>query len=1063
MENSENRNADRLLGDLRERAKELQCLYQVEEMLHRYDAPLDEVFRGVIAAISSGWQFPDACQARITCEGRTWHSPGFVRTACRQTEAIEIDGREVGQVEVSYAREVAGAGQNPFLPEEQKLLESIAARISGALTHRHFAEFARQWQTAQQALADKGAQEWMVIVELMRRTDPKLYIQTSRKMIYHLLRGGVHEAETMLQSFAPEMRGASVEELESGNRPSQKKTLQRILELSADTFRLAARHLGDAEILACLQKWIGEDKSSALVKAIEDPAATLLQVVEALNRHRNLAGEEGGLPALIEKGLRVALIRRFFSDSLEFINVAKPYIGVSDFYELIGRTISTSGSYGRLGGKSAGLFLARKILQKTATRDDLLADVRIPKTWYVTADAIISFLHYNNMEEITEQKYKDLQQVRLEYPNIVHLLKNSQLPPEIVRGLRLALDDIGDVPVIVRSSSLLEDRFGTSFSGKYKSLFLANRGSREERLAALQDAIAEVYASLFAPDPIEYRSERGLLDFHEEMGIMIQEVVGRRFGDYFLPAFAGVAFSRNEFRWSPRIRREDGLIRLVPGLGTRAVDRTSDDYPVLVAPGQPSLRVNVTLDETVRYAPKRMDVINLRLNRFETVDIAQFLRAHAQEMPGVERMISVLEGDYLRLPSIVDLDLNRLDILVTFDGLIRLTPFVRQIGACLQKLEEGLHTPVDIEFASDGEHLYLLQCRPQSQSADLAGAPIPADVAADRVLFTANRYISNGRVPDISHVVYVDPERYTALADPAQMAAVGQAVSQLNKVLPKRQFILVGPGRWGSRGDIKLGVPVTYSDFNNTAMLIEVARRKGNYLPELSFGTHFFQDLVEASIRYLPLYPDERGVVFREDLLTSGRNMLPDVIPDFAWLADVVRVVDVTRDFPGQVLRVALNAEEGRALAYLGDAASPPPALLPVSGDPGSLPQADCWRWRLRMAERIARQLDGSRYGVKAVYVFGSVKNATAGPASDIDLLVHLTGSEAQRRDLLQWLDGWSRCLAEMNYQRTGLSTGGLLDIHLVTDEDIARKTSYAAKIGAVTDAARPLPMAGGG
>ena len=98
------------------------------------------------------------------------------------------------------------------------------------------------------------------------------------------------------------------------------------------------------------------------------------------------------------------------------------------------------------------------------------------------------------------------------------------------------------------------------------------------------------------------------------------------------------------------------------------------------------------------------------------------------------------------------------------------------------------------------------------------------------------------------------------------MRDVGRAVGRLNKLLPKRQFILIGPGRWGSRGDIKLGVPVTYSDINNSAMLIEVARQKGNYLPDLSFGTHFFQDLVEASIRYLPLYPDDPEIAFQEDL-----------------------------------------------------------------------------------------------------------------------------------------------------------------------------------------------------
>ena len=131
----------------------------------------------------------------------------------------------------------------------------------------------------------------------------------------------------------------------------------------------------------------------------------------------------------------------------------------------------------------------------------------------------------------------------------------------------MVLDDFKDQPLIVRSSSLLEDRMGSSFSGKYKSLFLANQGGKRERLEALTDAIAEVYASTFGPDPIGYRAERGLLDFAEEMGIMIQEVVGTRVGDYFMPAFAGVAFSRNEFRWSPRIRREDGLLRLVPGLG----------------------------------------------------------------------------------------------------------------------------------------------------------------------------------------------------------------------------------------------------------------------------------------------------------------------------------------------------------------------------------------------------------------------------------------------------------------------------------------------------------------
>ena len=116
-------------------------------------------------------------------------------------------------------------------------------------------------------------------------------------------------------------------------------------------------------------------------------------------------------------------------------------------------------------------------------------------------------------------------------------------------------------------------------------------------------------------------------------------------------------------------------------------------------------------------------------------------------------------------------------------------------------------------------------------------------------------------------------------------------------------------------------------------------------------------------------------------------------------------------------------------------------------------------QWRMVMARAIAREVDAERFGVQAMYVFGSSKNATAGPCSDIDLLVHFRGTPYQRRMLLLWLDGWSRCLDEINHQRTGYPTENILEVHVVTDEDIERRTSFAVKIGAVTDAARPLPL----
>ncbi len=296
-----------------------------------------------------------------------------------------------------------------------------------------------------------------------------------------------------------------------------------------------------------------------------------------------------------------------------------------------------------------------------------------------------------------------------------------------------------------------------------------------------------------------------------------------------------------------------------------------------------------------------------------------------------------------------------------------------------------------------------------------------------------------------------------------ELTDVAGVVRRLNKLLPKRQFILIGPGRWGSRGDIKLGVGVTYSDINNTAALLEVSSRKSEFAPEVSFGTHFFQDLVEAQIRYIPLYPEEPGNVFNEEFLLGSRNILPELLPEFAGLASTVHVIDVPAHTEGRVLRVVMNGDFDEAVGFLAAPGLGPRVEGVASRSVGVPAAEDHWRWRMRMAERIGATLDPIRFGVKALYVIGSTKNATAGPHSDIDLIVHFTGSKSQRHDLHVWLDGWNASLAETNYLRTGYRTEKLLDMHFVTDADIARGTTFAAKIGAVTDAARPLPLRSGG
>ncbi len=1049
-----NKSLDKLVLDLKERAKELNCLYEIQELLNS-GKTTEEISKGIVKAIPPGWQFPEVCHAKLSFNDSVFKTKGFVESSWSQCTEIKVQNEIVGNICVYYTEERPADTEGPFLKEERKLLNTIADQFGLFILHQQLKTVFDQRQSPEK----ESKSEWGVILDLLTKTDPKLLIRISRKMVNFLCWSGVKEAQQLLEHFTPAYKEES-ELLKEVNRPYQRQAGSDLLSLSYDIFEVAAKYLSINEVLGSIQKWIKEDRSGFLVNILEDTGSSLSEINGAIERYHHLAPHGLELSTPREMSFRVALIRRLLSDQPGFINIAKQFIEVDDFNDLLHHIIFPVGSHGKLGGKSSGLFLAEQILKKTSKENKLFREIKTPKTWYLTSDSILKFMGHNNLEDIIEQKYKDIGQVRQEYPYVVNVFKNSSLAPEIINGLSLALDDFGTIPLIVRSSSLLEDRLGSAFAGKYKSLFIANQGTKEERLVELMDAIAEVYASTFGPDPIEYRAEQGLLDYHEEMGIMIQEVVGQRVDKYFVPAFAGVAFSQNEFRWSSRIKREDGLLRIVPGLGTRAVDRLSDDYPILIAPGQPNLRVNITLDEIIRYSPKYIDVINMETCTFESKDIHDLFKECGRDYPYISKLVSILKENHLQQARTIGTNYAKENFVVTFEGLIESTPFIKQIHAILNIIQEKYNNPIDIEFAHDGKDFYLLQCRSQSYSVDSKPALIPKDVPDEKIVFSANRFVSNGIVNDITHLVYVSPQKYSEISEYHELLAVGRAVGRLNKILPKRQFILMGPGRWGSRGDIKLGVSVTYSDINNTSMLIEIARKQKDYVPDLSFGTHFFQDLVESNIRYLPLYPDNPGILFNEDFLSNSKNIFSEILPDFSRLEDIIKVIDVRASANDCIVQVFMNAESKQALAILTSPSEEIEAEPSEDKMLVSFQKSDVhWRWRLRNVEGLAARLDARHFGIKGFFIFGSTKNATAGPKSDIDILVHFEGSEVQRKDLLTWLEGYSQSLGQMNFMRTGHKTDGLLDIHFVTDEDIAKRTSYAAKIGAVTDAARPLAL----
>jgi len=761
--------------------------------------------------------------------------------------------------------------------------------------------------------------EWRVIIDLLKYTNPAVYNRIGRKMMNYLYKRNIIQIEELMKKMEASLDNFQIEKDSSENRPLPRINQNSLEQIIEEIFEIAGNILSSNSIIKMIKLWLRQEQSKFLVMAAEKRDISLFEITEALRKFTNMPENQKSLSNEENISIKVALIRRLFSDDLNFINVTKKYASIDEFSDILSHTIGPTHGNGKLGGKAAGLFRASKILMAAKNSTISLRNLTIPKTWYITSDGIIDFLHYNALEEMPTIKYRDSIEISKEYPYLKQIIKNSSLPFELIVGLNSAIDDFGDRPLIVRSSSLLEDLAGSSFAGKYKSLFVANKGSKREKLEELIDAILEVYASVFGPDPIEYRHERGLLDFNEEMAIMIQEVVGKKVGKYFFPAYAGVAFSNNELRWSPRIKREDGIIRLVVGLGTRAVDRVGDDYPMLISPGQPKLRVNISPEEIIQYSQKYIDIINMETKRFETKRFETLVQECGQEIPALTHIASTYRDGYIYSSTGNLFNLTDGEPLITFSKLIDYGPFVQQIKDILSILSNSIGSPVDIEFACDGDihKIYLLQCRVQSVAKNNVDVSIPEDIKTENIIFTANKYVCSGKLTDIDYIVSVDPEKYNLVESYEDLTRVGRIISELNRRLPKQKYILMGPGRWGSRGDIKLGVRVIYSDINNTAMLIEIAKRDKDYVPELSFGTHFFQDLVEAQIYYLPLYPDDKDTIFNYEFINNAQNSLKRIIPDSSNFEEIIKVIQLSKIDPDLSFSVIMDGSNEKAVGFL--------------------------------------------------------------------------------------------------------------------------------------------------
>jgi len=616
-----------------------------------------------------------------------------------------------------------------------------------------------------------------------------------------------------------------------------------------------------------------------------------------------------------QEEITVVLIKSIISDHLEFVRVAKNWFTAEDFRFILSHRIGS----GKIGGKAAGMMLAWKILCKSAP--SIAEHVRLPRSYFIGANAFYEFLSLNGLEY--NQKYKSQEQIREEYPQIRAAYERARFPEDIADRLREVLREVGNTPLIVRSSSLLEDNFGTSFAGKYESHFCPNQGTLKENLRDLTLAIRRIYASVFSADALFYRRHMGLIDYDERMAILLQEVQGQTYRNYFFPTLAGVAFSYSPIVWSPRLRREEGFVRLVLGLGTRAVERVGEDYPRLITLSHPQLRPEISASAIRRYSQRYVDLIDLTGNSLTTLPAEQVLN---RDYPPLSLVASEDQGDALIPLSFIGPRLSPDRMVLTFDNLLKNSSFVPMMKGVLSTLEREYRSPVDVEFAITMETdssrprltFHLLQCRPQSSMRSQASQPVPIHLPDHVKLFLSTRIVPQGQVNRIEYVIYVDPAHYNNLPSPVQRQEVARIVGRLNKALEGHNFILMGPGRWGS-SNVQLGVPVGYADIFNARALVELALMQEGITPDPSYGTHFFQDLVEARIYPLAVYPDDPNDFLNRELVERSKNLLTTLLPEDAGYAGCIKVISVPEEFQGDHLELVMDGQ--MALAYLGEAA----------------------------------------------------------------------------------------------------------------------------------------------
>lgn len=585
------------------------------------------------------------------------------------------------------------------------------------------------------------------------------------------------------------------------------------------------------------------------------------------------AARQTGFPDPLEHETFSRLCRLLFPDDAAMSLLIDDYLTLDDLLAVRARMIGC----GSIGGKAVGMLLARAVLRKNVP--EIYSHIEAHDSFYVGTEVYDTFLVHNDLWWL-RRRQRDPALFLDEVETVRERFMVGTFSPTTIRQFEGMLDYFGEWPFIVRSSSLLEDRYGNAFAGQYDSVFCANRGPWQKRLSALLDAVRQVYASSMGEQALRYRQRRGLLAEREQMAVLIMRVSGTVGGKYFHPHAAGVGLSINPYPWNPHIDMRAGVVRLVAGLGTRAVDRVDDDYTRLVALNVPELRPETSFGDIARHAQRRMDTLDLEGDRI------------------ISRPFTELLGDQPDYPLglFTTSEAPGKPVFLTFDPLLGATPFASEMREILGQLQSAYRHPVEIEFAlnvgaDNSYRINLLQCRPlQIRSIEEAASTKPPPGVA-HLLDARGAVIGPGRVIHPDRLIYVVQSRYGAL-NLHDRLEVARLIGAINRASTGSKLLLLGPGRWGTR-DPWLGLPVSFSEINNVAALCEIVAMNENLVPDVSLGTHFLNELIEADMLYFALFPDRAGNCLDENRILGWPNRLSELVGGAEKFEQLVRVVDL--------------------------------------------------------------------------------------------------------------------------------------------------------------------------